>query len=537
VVDSIIFPNEPDIPGVTFLSPVEWAPWMETIWFGNIYEYRSAFFHDVMYSNNKPSREGALLYRDSERSLLMALLYQRYKRFDVESYSLSNATFFNIFSTESLRIGRYKIPLTNEVILCITDPLTFSEMKRYLNSFNAFKWFRSKFFQQKRKRQYILSMPVKETDVKSSTLSDFVYLIEYGRLAMSKRSQDPFVKIPILPLSLSNVDDIFIIDNPIKQLPEKLSEFDSFESKQKSTFLTSVISANSQYFFENFFQSILSYLKLKTSRQFSDTNILIGGDGRILNDLAIDMFVQIAHGNKVRQINIHPNQYLSIPEAINILEESNYQPSNPDIIILLSAHGEKSGLRGWFGAEILLKDYDFNSTDWLNVVERMMNNRKVNISPFRLLLNEKDARNRKSFTPKSLMKYSANLPSKQFSKMSIINSKSLHSDSLMKKLEKEYDFLSLKSYIQSSGLIVAIDFQNYESVKLPLLPVLKKLGISDINFLNVGVSLNSQSLSASSFGLPSTDMADLFSIPAESIVSVSSLRKVAESLELSYLSS
>ena len=28
---------------------------MDTIWFGNIYEYRSAYFHDVMYSNNQPT--------------------------------------------------------------------------------------------------------------------------------------------------------------------------------------------------------------------------------------------------------------------------------------------------------------------------------------------------------------------------------------------------------------------------------------------------------------------------------------------------
>ena len=26
--------------------------------FGNLYEYRSAFFSDVMYSNNVPGREG-----------------------------------------------------------------------------------------------------------------------------------------------------------------------------------------------------------------------------------------------------------------------------------------------------------------------------------------------------------------------------------------------------------------------------------------------------------------------------------------------
>ena len=30
--DRIIF-EDPDIAGVTFVSPIEWAPWMETIWY------------------------------------------------------------------------------------------------------------------------------------------------------------------------------------------------------------------------------------------------------------------------------------------------------------------------------------------------------------------------------------------------------------------------------------------------------------------------------------------------------------------------
>ena len=49
---------------------------METVWMGNYYDYRAAFFSDVMYSNNVPGKEGALLYRDPARALQMALLYQ-----------------------------------------------------------------------------------------------------------------------------------------------------------------------------------------------------------------------------------------------------------------------------------------------------------------------------------------------------------------------------------------------------------------------------------------------------------------------------
>ena len=95
--DAFVFPNDPDVPGLTFPTPIEvrfyaarcmrppypsltqhhqWAPWMETVWMGNYYDYRSAFFSDVMYTNNVPGKEGALLYRDSARAMQMALLYQ-----------------------------------------------------------------------------------------------------------------------------------------------------------------------------------------------------------------------------------------------------------------------------------------------------------------------------------------------------------------------------------------------------------------------------------------------------------------------------
>ena len=32
-LDTFIYPDEPDVPGLTFLTPIEWAPWMETIWY------------------------------------------------------------------------------------------------------------------------------------------------------------------------------------------------------------------------------------------------------------------------------------------------------------------------------------------------------------------------------------------------------------------------------------------------------------------------------------------------------------------------
>ena len=41
---AVLFPGlgqqDTDTPGWTFPSPVLWAPWMETVWLGNLYDYR-----------------------------------------------------------------------------------------------------------------------------------------------------------------------------------------------------------------------------------------------------------------------------------------------------------------------------------------------------------------------------------------------------------------------------------------------------------------------------------------------------------------
>lgn len=39
IYDNLLF-DDPDTPGWTFPSPIIWTPWMDTIWFGNFYEYR-----------------------------------------------------------------------------------------------------------------------------------------------------------------------------------------------------------------------------------------------------------------------------------------------------------------------------------------------------------------------------------------------------------------------------------------------------------------------------------------------------------------
>jgi len=283
-MDDIFYSDEPDVPGLTFKSPVEWAPWMETIWFGNAYEYRSAYFHDVMYSNNKPFREGALLYSDPEKAKQIALLYQRYKKFDEASYSLANATFFNVFGASTMRVGRYKVPLDNDVLLCTTDPLTISEMKRYFNSFSPLKWFKGKMMQQKRKRQYKLDILQKnEIGVGSSDnfFARSVYLLEHGRWNANdiKRKQaGKKSSVPISPLSLPR--------GAITTTPHALAG--------ESRLVVPLSVANSQYFLENLIQAALDHFGLG-----SDANILVGGDGRLLNDFATETLLRIAAGEYV----------------------------------------------------------------------------------------------------------------------------------------------------------------------------------------------------------------------------------------------
>lgn len=101
-----LFPEEVDCPHWTFASPVVWAPWMETVWMGNAYDYRAAFFSDVMYSNNKPFKEGALLFKESSKAIAMAMLYQRYPKYSQQHHSVSNMTLFNVFADRAARLGR-----------------------------------------------------------------------------------------------------------------------------------------------------------------------------------------------------------------------------------------------------------------------------------------------------------------------------------------------------------------------------------------------------------------------------------------------
>ena len=129
---------------------VLWAPWLNTKWLGNLYEYKSGLFSEPMYSNNRPFREGALLYKEEEALEQIALLYQRYRRFDESSYTAANATYFHLQGSSALRLGRYSIPLDGQVSLAIQRPVSSSSMKTYLNTPNPLKWAANSLLQKSR---------------------------------------------------------------------------------------------------------------------------------------------------------------------------------------------------------------------------------------------------------------------------------------------------------------------------------------------------------------------------------------------------
>lgn len=380
IYDYLLFPDEVDCPGLTFPSPIEWAPWMETIWFGNYYDYRAAFFNDVMYSNNLEGKEGALLIPLPSKarsapdmasltsypmSLDLALLYQRYNKFNQQSYSISNLTYYNIFGTDTLRVGRYKLPQTPELILCVTEPLTYSEVKRYLTSFSPIKWLKSKFFQQKRKRQWLLTFdpPSNTTNKKGgkvdqdvSYFSRMIYLLEYFkmieyltlhqpssslqrvgyikdilRLILTEKIENfdlkmteltmkvaenycfPTQTIPILASSFPKEEIQFILQNPERQTitteMESLfneSVVDISDGSVAYGFTLPLSTVNSQQFIENLFQSLIHHLSSKTNKSVDpkEWEIILGGDQRLLNSYALEIAVRVLLANQFTNIHI-----------------------------------------------------------------------------------------------------------------------------------------------------------------------------------------------------------------------------------------
>jgi hypothetical protein len=234
---------------------------------------------------------------------------------------------------------RYKVPQNEKVILCLTDPLTSSEMKRYFNSIHALKFFKSKFMQQKRKRQYV--MPVL-TD--NNFFTESVFLMEYGRTVMDDKTGGlasagkKCVVIPVSPFK-----------NEYSITGSKSRNSDNVNAGLKVTTRT----ANSQYFLENLVQSVLTYITLKNSGdtekynnenlavlengkkenkgndkielldidELSSISVILGGDGRIINDHAIEVTTRVLAGNSVKSVILSEDSFLTTAAAAAYLRE------------------------------------------------------------------------------------------------------------------------------------------------------------------------------------------------------------------------
>ena len=476
--EHLIYPQEPDIAGLTFASSIEWAPWMETIWFGNYYDYRSAFFHDVMYSNNQPGREGALLFRDPEQALQVALLYQRYKKFDTSSYSAANATFFNLFGEETLRIGKYKVPQSDSVILCATDPLTASDVRRYLNSFNALKGLRSLFLQQKRKRQYLMAVD-RSTDYARSFFPEAVHKLEYLRILdhpVFRRRYKPgssfYQEVPILSTRLP-LDSTCISS--------------AFEG-----LVLPIMIANSQYVLENLCQGIAETItqyayehrcakgsesEISMRDLLRDIHVTIGGDGRLLNDFAIEMLVRVLVAHQIGNIHIGDEGLLCTSAAKHAMtrrEAGNGETAAGDPFeasIVLTAPHRNGGIKGYIGIKILLPDNagrqvaTLGPEEWAQLVLDMGRRDRV-----RLLLTR---------PPDAVLAMLRPRPIGVVSKQSLHNTAVTSVDAAAvyaRTVSSLFDLPLIQRYLASSSLFVSFDCMHGVARRY-LDPVLQTLGV------------------------------------------------------------
>lgn len=356
--DNILFQDN-DISHITFASPIVWAPWLETIWLGNLYEYRSAYFHDVMYSNNKPFSEGALLFKNNTNNIKLALLYQRYRKFSTyenlrntefpknyyASYSTSNMTLYNIFSIDSNRIGRYKISLSNKLLLYIHKPLTINDMKRYFTTFNLWKIISRSYFQVKRKA--CLELTVTDSDF----LKNCLYYLENDVLRMKDMNK----------ICSKQVLGQFDVHNNMKSLVSW--------STNGFQFISKLGNLNKQYFISNFIQSLFELNIIDKSY-----GILLGSDGRLWSDVLIEETMDILIGNQVKSILLPSQRILTYPLIQQIIQKSH---KDINVIIFFTGEDNEDGIQGDHGMTVLIRNEDSGEfkalakTQWVNIFQYM----------------------------------------------------------------------------------------------------------------------------------------------------------------------
>ena len=354
-------------------------------------------------------------------SPVAALHAQRYKKFDQASYATQNATFYNVFAADAVRVGRYKVPVGDSaLVLCVTDPLTFSELRRYLNSVHALKWLHNKGMQQKRKRQYVLPMDsggrisgsTGTTTASSSSRSsagesggdtiesglgfyrDAVQLLEWGRVLNNDQQGGraaagrASVTVPIVPPTIDASTAVNM-------------------AAGVAGLVVPMATANSQYFLEALVQAVLSYLvgdgsdagvsalPDATSRRprrrrtrivrgggASSLSLLVGGDGRTLTPMAVEAAVRVGAGNGVAAVVVAQDGLLTTGAAVAVLRArltsgsdlaTQPQPSKggagddtvvdepvtvtvTDAALVFTAGGAAAGLRGSFGVRAVVKE-------------------------------------------------------------------------------------------------------------------------------------------------------------------------------------
>lgn len=292
---------------------VLWAPWLGSRWLGNLYEYKSGLFNEVMYSNNRPFREGALLYKEKRSLEQIALLYQRYNRFDESSYTVANATYFNLQASSALRLGRYSVPLEDDVVVSVQRPLSAAELDGYLLAPNALKWAFNALLQQIRLRTVRFDQIAgggggsggargqeggagagrrKEGQTAKSEGGFFrqaVYDIEYAQMDREHSTSGGHVVLGIGPLELLAAGDAADV-----------------VSDQQDGLAVPMRVANSQFFLEALFQRVLDrWIEVVGAVACKDCAVLIGGyRGTPMNELACAFLQRILKANGFTDVTL-----------------------------------------------------------------------------------------------------------------------------------------------------------------------------------------------------------------------------------------
>ena len=314
-------------------AKVVWAPWLNTKWLGNIYEYKSGLFHDPMYANAGPFREGALLFKSRAELEQVALLYQRYERFDEAAYAQGDSAYFNLQGKSALRLGRYSIPLEKQVLLTVQRPLSPSKVKSYLGMPPFLKWVANGLLQAGRETAVDVQML---GDNDTSFFKRTVLAIEYDA-----HSDD---RGKVAPMEFKSLGVVFGGGS------ESSSEQDKNYLVPGADGAVSIptATANSQFFLEALFQALLDQFFFEAGRG-GECELLIGGQrDTAMNSLAVELLKRVALGNGLTRIN-----QLDFDDCDPSVFTESGPTSRPTFLVLFTSNNETGGPAGNFGINVL----------------------------------------------------------------------------------------------------------------------------------------------------------------------------------------